>query len=78
MIVELGSTGYFIGLVGFLVFTILIGLLLKNKSDDTKRKMLIVISFVGFAIHFLKLLMPKYYDDLPLSLRKVLQKIFAQ
>lgn len=71
MIVELGSTGYFIGLVGFLVFTILIGLLLKNKSDDTKRKMLIVISFVGFALHFLKLLMPKYYDDLPLSLRKV-------
>ena len=54
MIVELGSTGYFIGLVGFLVFAILIGLLLKNKSDDTKRKMLIVISFVGLALHFLK------------------------
>lgn len=71
MIVEIGSVAYYIGLAVFLVLTILIGLLLKNKSDSTKRKILIVISFMGLALHFLKLLMPKYYNDLPISLRKI-------
>ncbi len=71
MIVELGGTGYFIGLGGFLALTILVGLLLKNKSESSRRKILIIISFMGLALHFLKLLMPKYYNDLPLSLRKI-------
>lgn len=71
MIVEMWSLSYFIGILFAILFVVLVGLLLKNKSESGRKKILIVLAFSGLAIHFLKLLIPKYYNDLPISLRKI-------
>ena len=45
--------------------------ILKNKSEKTKKATLLAIMFASLVIHFLKLFTPKYYNDLPQSLRSI-------
>lgn len=71
MNVEMWSLSYFIGILAAVLFVLAVGLLLKNKTRSEREKILIILSFTGLAIHFLKLLLPKYFNDLPISLRKI-------
>lgn len=69
--IKVGNLYYFIGIFLFLFIFILVGVILKNKSKDTRKKILLIISFLSLAIHFLKLFIPIYYNDLPMSLKKI-------
>lgn len=71
MIVNVGNLAYFITLFVFLILTILVGIILKNKNIKTQKVILILIAFINLAIHFLKLLIPQYRETLPTSFRKV-------
>lgn len=71
MFVEMGNTYHLITLGIFLVITILVGIILKNKDQDVQRKTLLIIAFVNLGLHFLKLLIPEYREELPTSFRKV-------
>lgn len=69
--VEMGNLYYFIYLGIFLLLTVSIGFLLKGKSQNKQYKILLILAFINLAIHFMKLLLPKYSNDLPISFRKV-------
>ena len=56
MIVNVGNLAYFITLLVFIIFTFLIGIILKNKNERTQKIILITIAFINLTIHFLKLL----------------------
>ena len=71
MVVEMFNTYHLITLGIFAIITILIGVILKNKDQESQRKALLIIAFANLALHFLKLLIPEYRDELPTSFRKV-------
>jgi hypothetical protein len=71
MVVKLGNLYYFIYLIIFVAIIAFLWLILKNRKQSTQYKVLLAISFASFIVHFLKLLIPKYYDNLPLSIRKI-------
>ena len=43
----------------------------RNKSIKAKKTAIIAILFLGFIIHFLKLLIPFYKDSLPISIQAI-------
>lgn len=71
MIINLGNIYYFIILGVFVILTLFIGVLLKNKSSKTQNNVLLFIAILNLVIHFLKLLIPQYRESLPTSFRKI-------
>lgn len=71
LVIEQWNKMHLIILGAFLVVLVLFGLILRRKGQDTQNKVLIVLAFINLAIHFLKLLIPQYKDDLPISYREV-------
>lgn len=62
MIVKVGNIFYFIPIM--IMVGIIVGLyfILKNKSENTKRIVIIAILFLNFALHFLKQCFPPYIE----------------
>ncbi len=71
MVISIGTTYYFIYLVALALLTILVGVFLKGKEESTKKKFLIILSFVGLVLNFAKLFIPEYNEALPLSISEV-------
>ena len=71
MTVNVGNLVYFITLLVFIIFTVLVGSILKKTNEKTQKIVLISIAFINLAVHFLKLLIPQYRESLPTSFRKV-------
>ena len=71
MKIELWNTYHLMTLAVFAGVLILFCLLLKNRNESAQKKILLVIAFANLALHFLKLLIPQYKDDMPISIRKV-------
>lgn len=71
MTVQIFNWVYFLCIGALILSTFLLAIVLKDKSVKTQRRVLLMISFISFAIHFLKLLIPKYADYFPVSIRKV-------
>lgn len=69
--IEVGNLNYFIGIGFFLLMFLLVGLILKNKSHERRKRILLFLAFFNLAVHFLKLLIPMYYNDLPMSIKKI-------
>ena len=71
MTIEFKGNYYFIYLAAFLIITILFGVIFMKKDKNIQYKVLLGLSFFNFALHFLKLLLPEYSDDMPNSITTV-------
>lgn len=71
LIIEQWNKIHLITLGVFLVILVFLGLILRKKGQETQNKVLLILAFINLAIHFLKLLIPQYKDDLPISYRKI-------
>lgn len=69
--IELWNTAHLITIGVLLVVVLTFGFLMKGKEKNTKNKVLIIISFVNLAIHFLRLLLPEYKENLPNEYKSV-------
>lgn len=57
------STGsYILTVIVMFVLVFALWAILKDRSDKTKKTVLLVLAWVNFALHFLKILMPPYSD----------------
>lgn len=70
-IVQVGNSWYYI----FLAVGILLGLAayfaLRNRSQETKYRVLLIILFCNLGLHFAKLLFEPYFSELPKTFRKI-------
>lgn len=71
MHVEIGNFYYFLYFVFAFLITIGLILFLKNKDDRYKEKVITILLFSAFFLHFIKLLFYPYNDLYPDSIRKV-------
>ncbi len=71
MYVEIGNIYYYLYFVIAIAVTGTLILFLKNKNDDFKRKVILLLLFSAFFLHFAKLFFHPYIDLFPESIRKV-------
>ncbi len=70
MKVEFGNI-YYILYIGIIIAVIIAGyFLLRDKEKNIIRRILLIILFLNFALHFLKLLFNPYVNNLPNSIHK--------
>jgi len=65
---EFTTASYVITVVVMFVLLIVMWAVLKDRKDSTKKTVLLVLAWLNFALHFLKILLPKYYGNWPYSL----------
>lgn len=71
MYVEVGNFYYYVYFVLAMLITVGLILYLKNKDDKHKEKVITILLFSAFALHFAKLLFYPYNELFPDSIRKV-------
>ncbi|NCA96945.1 MAG: hypothetical protein EOM77_02000 [Bacteroidia bacterium] len=72
IVLEIGANGLYIAMNVFLfVLSGLTILWAKKAKPENVHKFIIVLLFINFALHFLKIFLPSYFGDLPFSLKKI-------
>lgn len=71
MIIRFGNGFHFMYMCISLIYCVLLYLILRKKSEKTIRIVLLVILFLNFALHFLKLAFVPYINNLPTSISKI-------
>ena len=70
MIVKTGNGFYFMYICIALIYGVSLYLILRKRSEKTKRIVLLIILFLNFALHFLKQAFVPYINNFPTSLRR--------
>lgn len=60
--IDFGLALYFTILIFLLVFAIILLTIFKDQQSKITRRFLIILAFINFALHFLKILLPPYSD----------------
>lgn len=60
MLIRIGNGLYFITISIFILTLFILCFILKDCHSKTQKRVLLIISFVNFAFHFLKILFPPY------------------
>jgi hypothetical protein len=69
---QIGVNGLYIAMNVFLfIVSVLIVLWARKATKEAVHKFIVILLFVNFALHFLKILLPSYLSDLPYSLKKI-------
>ena len=68
--VKMGNAFYFMFVGIAAIYLVVLVLLLKNKSEKTVHKTLVILLFINFALHFIKQFFPPYSTNFPTSLRR--------
>lgn len=68
--VEMGNIYYFIYLFVFIFAAITLSVILRKKEQKTQEMVIATLLWANFALHFLKLLIPPYYQSLPYSINE--------
>ena len=71
MYVEVGNFYYYLYFLFAILITVGLIFYLKNKDDQYKEKVITILLFSAFILHFVKLLFYPYNDLFPESIRKV-------
>ncbi|MDY0345325.1 MAG: hypothetical protein WCX85_03805 [Bacilli bacterium] len=72
VVLEIGVNGLYIAMNVFLfILSILTVFWARKTRQETVHKLIVLLLFTNFALHFLKIFLPSYFLDLPYSLKKV-------
>ena len=71
MTIKVGNLYYFIYIILAVVYALVLFLCLKKCKKNTQHTVLLVILFLNFGLHFLKLAFEPYRSGLPGTIRKV-------
>lgn len=71
MTMQFWNFWYILSLSLLIIFPLGLYLILKGKSEKTIKYTLLIIAFVNFALHFLKILHPDYLNNIQDSLIKI-------
>lgn len=72
VVLEIGANGLYIAMNVFLFALSIITVLFARKvKPEYVDKFIIILLFVNFALHFLKIFLPSYFTDLPYSIKKI-------
>ena len=69
--VEFANLNYFIAIIFTILLIIILYQTIKNKSDKTKNKVILILLFSNLLLHFSKILFEPYISGLPHTLRKI-------
>lgn len=70
MKVQLLNGLYFLFIGFYVLITVACDFFLKNKSEKFRYRFILVMTFIGFSLHFLKQFFEPYRSDFPYSLKK--------
>jgi hypothetical protein len=70
-IVKVGNSWYYIFLLTGILLGLAVYFALKNRSQETKYRVLLIILFCNLGLHFAKLLFEPYFSQLPKTFRKI-------
>lgn len=71
MNIQVGNIYYFLYIIIAVIYALVLFLCLRKAKDSVKHKTLLVILFLNFGLHFLKLAFEPYRSGLPGTIRKV-------
>lgn len=70
MKVQLFNGLYFLFIFIYILITIACDFFLRNKSDKFRYRFILIMTFIGFSLHFIKQFFEPYRSDFPYSLKK--------
>lgn len=72
VVLQIGINGLYLAMIAFLIAISALTIIFARKiKQNYVHIFIVVLLFVNFALHFLKILLPSYFADLPYSFKKV-------